>query len=278
MASLLLLPPTVLDQSFPRNIAELNHVSDALAEIQSLIERQVCRVIVTDVISDFLAEFDWQHAVSHSALHDIYNLLAAIVLRGGDASIRVRVDYLAAPFDHPLPRATTPSPVSARWQAEAGKLLAKHTSMLAAGRWCVGVPCESAFAGGACGDYDNPNNFPHFPLLSPDSVSQLTPCYEYIVRNEDVRTPVTFSLAKKHIHLLGGKVHKPSGGSHHRVTFVGARTWVLDPNDDPVPEAYLSQLTGICGTTLHVIKHTLLHGAWPELRFVFQEIVVAPDD
>jgi hypothetical protein len=81
---------------------------------------------------------------------------------------------------------------------------------------------------------------------------------------------VSFEAAQKNCFALGAsEVRKPKRGSHYKVKFHGARSWILDPNDDPVPEAYLKQLEQITGFRLGTIIYTLREGKLPPLRLRF---------
>jgi hypothetical protein len=78
---------------------------------------------------------------------------------------------------------------------------------------------------------------------------------------------ISFEHAKNNCPALGGTVWKPRRGSHHKVKFRNApRPWVLDPNNDPLPERFLKQLVPITGHSLDVIKYVLLYGKFPQLR------------
>lgn len=116
-----------------------------------------------------------------------------------------------------------------------------------------------------------------FPLVGPDNCdctkiakTALANAYEFRVPPGYIQTEVTFEAAKRNCYALGAlKVRKPKGGAHYHVTFPDARTWRLDPKDDPVPETYLRQLMGLTGLPFEVITYTLREGKLPprKLRF-----------
>ena len=57
MPPLLCASPVILDQSFPRNEYELRIVAIALGEIEKLISENRIHVLLTDVLSQIILEF-----------------------------------------------------------------------------------------------------------------------------------------------------------------------------------------------------------------------------
>lgn len=274
MTALLVLSPSIFDHSFPRNDPELQRVSDALGQIEAEIEKETCLVLITDFMAECFSLFDWQNARNYGLLNDIYRLLSALILRQDASSIRVEVADIPCSRVHPAPQTAADSDVSARWQDEIGRLLSEHIRVFSEEEWCVGVACELAFSGQQLGTYRPPFEPPCFPLVGPRELHGLVSAFRWGVAINDIRTPISFSDAYKNISVLGGKVHKPSGGSHHRVSFPGARSWVLDPNNDPVPDAYLAQLPDICAYPINVVKWALLNGRLPPKELMFARIKV----
>ncbi len=264
------LPPTVLDQSFPRSQGELNRVVDTLGEVQALVAGGQCLLATTEIICEFIEDFDWQNVGPDglSILRDIYRVLSEIVARDGAASVLLNLPDTNPIILHPLPDSSfATNGLATIWQEEAGKLLVVHDQIRAGGSPFVEVPCERAFADGALGTYA-PSPCPsQLPLISPNSLSTLADGEEWLVDWDDINAPVTFRLAHRNLACIGGKVRRPHGGSHHKVSFNNAvRPWILDPNDDPVPDAYLNQLPPLCGFPIDVVRFALLHGSLPKKR------------
>lgn len=63
------------------------------------------------------------------------------------------------------------------------------------------------------------------------------------------------------------RTEEPHGGSHYKVYFPGApRPWILDPNNDPVPEPFLRELVVLTGYSLEEIIYILSTGRKPIYR------------
>jgi hypothetical protein len=222
------------------------------------------------MICAFVEDFDWQDVGPKrlSILRDVYRAVTEIIVRNGAASILLSLPDTNPVVAHPLPDSCLITDgLTAIWQEEAGKLLNVHEAKRAHDSPFVGVPCERAFADGVIGRYASNSCSACLPLVGPCTLHVLADGEEWVLDRNEVNAPVTFQLARKNLACLGGKIKRPHGGSHYKVSFRGApRPWVLDPNDDPVPDAYLNELPALCGFPIDVVRFALLHGRLPQKR------------
>ncbi len=266
MIPLLVPSPVLLDQSFPRNEAELLTAAVALGELESTLAANKAHLILTAPLQSLVEDFCWERETT-PVLFELYTLLQQWFLQPHSALYIVRNLPPAPAAKHPAPSSCTEGPLLDYWKEEAAKLLILHDSKCEPGVFFIGVTCASSFAGYAKSDYGNKLESRHFPLVGPKDLIILGDAYRWDLRTNIHGRPVSFSEAKKNIKALGGTIHNPSGGSHYRVTFHGTRSWTLDPNDDPVPDTYLDQLKAITGLPLGVIKYTLVNGRLPPRLF-----------
>ena len=76
-----------------------------------------------------------------------------------------------------------------------------------------------------------------FPILLVDDVEQASAFY---------CTTLGFAEAYRNVRAIGAeRIDPPSGGSHYKVRFPGARPHPLDPNVDPLPDRFLGELAAI---------------------------------
>src|ERR1039457_5899819 len=107
---------------------------------------------------------------------------------------------------------------------------------------CVGLACDKAFSGNSCGTYPGDAGKGRFPLVGPADLPKMDDFDRWVIPDTLHMKDVCFSDAKKNLPVIGGSVAKRPVGSHYKVKFKGApRSWVLDRNDDPLPDRYLGQ-------------------------------------
>jgi len=260
--------PNILDQSFPRSVAELRLISRALGRLTQGVENREFGVVLTSPIREYIASgvfFDWSKMGEFPQLHTIYYALAQLGLQQSGVQA-VDVSHVAGHEPHPVPRGCLDGILIDDWSDEMGRLYVVHRGCSPRPPGFIGVACTNAFAGEPLGEYDNPENRPHFSLVGPDQISSLEDAEVWDVPEDVRRRSVSFEDAKRRIAMLGGVVTKPSGGSHYQVKFSGHRTWPLDYNHTEVPERFLRELQDITGYDIGVIKHVLLLGKWPKRK------------
>jgi hypothetical protein len=266
MPPLICPSPNIVDHSFPRSNQELRLVQKALLKLTVIAEEEKCLILLTSVLSEFILNLDqtfcWEVIARYPGVQIIYRVLAELGLQQHGVQ---RVDVSAIPLVHchPLPAGVESNAFSLKWSEELGRLFTLHSKNCSAGKFFIGVACTLAFAGEQKGTYENAANLPTFPLVAPDEVVDLDDSWEWDIPAGMHGRHVRFDDAYKHIVLLGGTVHKPTGSSHYQVRFEGARTWALDVNIDPIPDHFLKQLEPITRQKLEVIKYVLLDGRWP---------------
>ena len=202
---LLCLPPSVLDQTFPRTLSVLERVGVALGVLQEKIEEGSCKVLFTPVLSGFVETFEWQGVQSYPILQAVYALLVEWLLKPGQASVSVAVGPGLAFVPHPIPNDSGEGVLIEIWREEVGRLFTVHRSSCAAG-FCVGVACDFAFAGYPKGDYEPPVPGEAFPLVGPDDITSLLDFEIWDVPEGVNRAPIGYSEAKKNIPVLNGTV------------------------------------------------------------------------
>lgn len=266
MTALLCLPPAILDQSFPRSLDELQLAATSIGAIMEGFQKEEFELIVPEIFSEFASElFEWTDAADQALLFEVHRALANLFLvPHGLHAIDTTVVRQWRP--HPVPSGCEAQGFIAIWADEAGKLLAIHdASRNRANGFCIGIACANAFSGEALGSYSGPIQHA-FPLCGPEEIGELQDAFIWVTSDNITRKDVSYADAKRHLPVIGGTVHPQHGSSHHRVEFAGARSWVLDSNDDPVPEFYLRELVPITGMPLKAIKQALITGELPERR------------
>jgi hypothetical protein len=73
---MLLLSPSFLDQSFPRNMEELRRVSIALGELDQILRKDEAFLVNIDIFSLFVEEVYWERADLQPKLIDIVTVLS----------------------------------------------------------------------------------------------------------------------------------------------------------------------------------------------------------
>lgn len=270
MPGLIGLSPLLADHTFPRSDEELRTVAEALGNLSAQVQSRTVRLLSTAFFVDLLADYKWDG--KSGIKEEIYKHLRLWFLNGH--AITLIPDLNGQPYAlHPVPEGCTDKGVSDLWADEFGQLLVYHDRFAQAGEYLIGVACEKAFSGGTVGLYAAHTCARHFPLVGPQTcdcrhaASLIADLYAYEIPPEVAAADVSFENAKNHCSVLGGSVRKPKRGSHHKVKFKNAaRPWVLDPNNDPLPERFLKQLVAMTGRPLDVIKYVLLYGKFPTLR------------
>ncbi len=264
-----LLPPTLIDQSFPRDLQELNKVAESFGELEKLSINIDLKVVTTDLLIDFLIDFQWQRdaADGYQLLNEVYAFLLRFLSAGSDRSICVTLAGIGDAPKHPLPIGCTTQGNSELWQDEVGKLLVLHDKVTTKNHFFLGVMCHHSFAEGKYvgSGYQNANARA-FPLIGPDTIYKLDPIRDWDVREEDIKGLISVNMAQQNINLIGGHIVDPRESSHQKVRFKGKRPWVLDYNVDPIPERFLRQLLDKTDFPYEVIRFALLHGRMPTKR------------
>lgn len=265
------LPPSILDQSFPRNVDELSTVAICLGEIESCLQSGRLRIISTNVFTEFLSDFEWcnRGEESYPLLHDIYNFLSYIFTNGREYCHIIDTQSVAHFTNHCLPSGCEPNGLAAIWQDETGRLLSLHDAHTTDDRYFIGIACAEAFSKAIAARRGHPGDGGRaFPLVGPVDLQSLACPFEWEVRDEDIRGEISVALARRNIAVLGGEVREPPESSHQKIRFSNSdRPWILDRNVDPLPHRFLKQLESISGYPYQVVRYALLHGELPNYRF-----------
>lgn len=278
MPALIGLSPRLADHTFPRDDHELRLVCQAIGKLSESVEKRTVHILSTEFFRMLLADFKWG---GNGTLKNQIITHLNLWLLGGHA-VKVNIDIGNRTYTpHPMPTGcTTQQRLEELWADELGKLVVQHDDHTRHGEYFIGIASEKAFAGENVGQFEAHTCTRFFPLVGPKNCdctkkkdTILADAYEYKVPTGYTQTEVTFEAAKKNIHLLGGEVRTPTRGSHYGAKFPGARTWRLDPNDDPVPESYLRQLVQITGLAFEAITYTLREGKLPPRRLRFDNSV-----
>lgn len=266
MPPLLCPSPMLINQSFPRNEDELQTAAIALGELMQCVEQGEVHILLTDTFSDFTSNlFEWEGSNSYPLLREIYNLLVSLFLNPHTGYERVPEftvdDYQA----HPIPQECVDELFVEEWANEMGKLLILHNSYCPEGRFYIGIACAYGFGGGNTTSINGENNN-CFPMVGRyDFKAVLGDAYEWHYLPDWYERLVSFEQARANCKVLGAcQIDNPSGGSHYKVHFPGKRPWTLDPNTDPIPLRFLTQLEEITGYSLPAIKTALITGEPPE--------------
>lgn len=269
MPPLLCASPFILDQSFPRCEQDLLIIAHALGEIQNHIECDRIHLILTTDLQQIVEEFDWSRTGPYPLLGEIFKLLNLWFLQPHDRLVKIDVENIDNYHPHPLPQSCRKEGLTIFWSDEVGRILTLH-DRYSRSKFFIGIGCESAFAGEKLGLLDNPNNQRAFPLIGPREIDLLQDAYEWSTPLDIHQKEVTFQDVHKNYKILGAThIQSPTSGSHYKVMFRGQRPWVLDPNNDPIPERFLRELIEITGYPINVIKTALVFGKLPDrvIRF-----------
>jgi hypothetical protein len=220
---------------------------------------------------EFADSFDWSQNPGQ-LLNEIYKLHAMWITRPTPITLLVDFSDELGAVPHPPPCGIPElAGLVEFWAVEVGQIRARHDRTVGRRPGCVGVACGEAWAGVqaiACPTDATGQGASPFETIGPDGVAGLEDAWSLSVRPRAApRSQVPFNAALANIALLGGIVGPRTATSHIPIRFPGARTWVLDSNDDPVPDAYLDALKPTTGLSLPEIKSVLLHGNRPERRF-----------
>lgn len=267
MPPLLCLPPLLLDHSFPRDRDELNVVLSALGEIEAYLQEERCYLLNTDTFADFVGSIDWTNPSSYPQIQIIYDFLVRLYLQPSRNVLSFTFPSIEVIDQHPLPVKCGMSELSELWSHEMSVILHFHDTV--SNSFFIGVACPYAFDGQETDTYPQSEQR-KFPLVGPDNLEMLEDAFEWIFPIGIFNQDVSFYLAKKNCFILGAEgVEAPPSGSHYKVRFKGSRPWILDPNNDPIPNTFLDELKTITGYPLGVIKMALIHGKIPERRSKF---------
>jgi len=263
MPPLLCLSPLILDQSFPRDKNELSLVSGVLGTIQDLVEQDKIHFILTYNLRQLVQQFNWAQD-QNKTLFDIYRLLNQWFLQPNERLLEINVSKINDYNLHPIPRNCIGEGNSILWSNEMGKLLVLHDKCCTHDTFFIGVACEGAFSGKDKGVYDNPKNQRVFPLVGYGDIRTLDDAFQWDIPSNIHNKNVSFDNFCKNYRVIGGiSINKPRG-SHYKVNFKGSRPWELDRNDDPIPDAYLRELSDITKFPILVLKTALIYGRLPK--------------
>lgn len=272
MTCMLCPSPAMLDQSFPRDADEVERIGKALGVIQMLIEEGRVSIVMTESLGDFVDEFDWARSdlgMVARFLQPMHHLLTQWVLQPSQSIVSIS-RFPEVPYTpHPIPSGSTGKGLIEFWSEEVGKLYAVHElTCPGAGMYYIGIACDYAFAEMEINDYEDCTCSKAFPLVGPNTLSALVSAYEPELPRVRRNSQVAFSGAKNNCKLLGAThIEQPHGGSHYKVYFPDApRPWILDPNNDPVPEPFLRELVELTGYSLEEIIYILSTGRKPKYR------------
>jgi hypothetical protein len=268
MSCLLYLSPVLLDQSFPRDEAELMNVIDALGEIESCISDGTAKIIVTEQVIELIDKFNWSSG-NNSLLIDIYRFLSQLVLRQDDRIVDLRkyidlFDNSNEYYSHPVPaRCCNQNGFLNSLSDELGKIIFLHDKCIE-DNFFIGLACVDGFSSGSIDEYINLEGYRSFPLICPENIKILVDAFIWDLPNDIHQKSVDVNNVKKNCRLIGGILEKPKGDSHYKIKFPGSRSWTFSVNDDPVPEKYLKELEDLTPYPKDVIKVILLTGEFPK--------------
>jgi len=262
---LVCLAPALLDHSFPKDDDELWKVLGGLGQIQEHLEMGIIGLIMTDflrLIAD-PTSFDFSRYDECPQLRDILRLIQQWVLQPHEGIEAIDVSRVQDEEyqSHPVPQGSEGKGLVEIWQDEVGRLLFVHDTVCNGTEFFTGVACDSAFAGGPLGEYDNPDNRRAFPLVGPDEIVNLSDAYVWNVPHDVIRKHISVRGFRKNYRHIGAiRISQPSRGSHCRVEFPEGRAWSLDNNYDPIPREHLRTLCQTTGYPVEVLKDCLING------------------
>ncbi|GAA4259341.1 hypothetical protein GBZ26_06325 [Azospirillum formosense] len=261
------LSPMALDHSFPRSGEDLDTAVDAIAGVIALIHDNKARLIITDMLAEFVHDFDWSRGESVPILWDIHRMLTSVILYNTNSCMISDTTDVKKFQVHPLPSHCASIGNTNIWQEEMGKLLQIHVQSHSGSGYCIGIACDNAFSGKKKSIYLSEEL--SFPLVSPEEIHSLLSGQLWDIHPDSISGDISFLTAKKNLKVLGDvRITKLNGGSHYKVTFLkGERPWALDKNDDPVPEPYLKELIDITKLPYDVIRYALINGKMPPKKW-----------
>lgn len=262
MPKLLLLPPLLIDHTFPHNEEELEIVSYSLSSVISdYLNTKKIILLIPESFDLFMEFYEWDNCGSIQS--QIYLILRDIVTTPTENIIKISLEKVVDNY-HEFPNCTNNSHNVDIWCHDIGKLYYVHTVAADDKGAFIGIICPYAFSNKNCehkchikpqkGNFPYINNTNLYSLEEPDY---------YEIPVEFYNKDVSFVDAKKNIHLLGGTVRKKTGSSHYPVSFPNARTWILDSNDDPVPQKYINNLAKNLKIDPGLINYVLITGGYP---------------
>lgn len=265
MPPLICASPTVLDQSFPRDTAQLRAVAITLGEIQQQLQNNEIHVVLTEGLRELVQEFDWRHPDSHPLLIEIYNLLNQWFLKKHERLVQADLSDVNKYQRHPIPAGCSALGLVEIWSNEVGRLLTLHDKCCHGNSYFIGIACEQAYSGSTLNRYCTHSNPRCFPLVGPREIPQLlVDAYTWKAQPNVQRKKVSIDNAFKNYKAIGAiRIEPPSRGSHYTMKFKKGRAWPVDPNVDPIPDSFLSQLVTITGYPLPIIRTALITGELP---------------
>lgn len=240
----------------------------ALGEMVEIVGDGRIELILTETLGNFIECTDWcRERNSMTLLREIYQILAQLFLSQQARLTTIDLNHVVDYRPHPIPRHSSGTLIEV-WSDEVGRLLKVHDKCNKSQSYFIGIACAYAFVGDLSPGYDNQDTSRAFPLVGPEQIDELDDAYEWEFVQNIYQKYVSVDIVKKRCTLLGGVCEPPHGGSHIKVKFKGGhRSWVLDPNVDPIPDAYLKELVSIVHRPLPYIKHVLLTGQFPAKVF-----------
>jgi hypothetical protein len=265
----LCLSPTILDQSFPRTKDELDRAVVCLGNIQGLAETRASYVLITTVLAAYHEAYDWQNSNSYALLNEIYRLVTQWLLQPTEYVRQVSTNEVTDFSQHPLPQGHAESGPVQSWRDETGKLFSLYRNHCQ-GRNCIGLACDYAFSEGQLGAYPEGSTTDRFPLVGPDQLLEMDDFDDWELPDGLQSIQISFNDAKKNLAVIGGEVAKRAEGSHYKVKFKGApRSWVLDRNNDPIPDRFLDELEALSKFPAKVVRFALIYGSLPPRAIPF---------
>jgi hypothetical protein len=267
MPALLCLSPLILDQSFPRDEEELGLVALALGEIEEYFAADRAHLLLTEVLSELIQEFDWT-SEHQSLLVDIHRYLQQWFRQPRDGLVAVDVADVTEYQPHAVPQRCAKDGLVDFWADELGRILSLHDECCDGGRFFIGIACPYAFAGEEKDTYaEVASDVRAFPLVGDDDLPTLDDAYAWVIPNEIHQKSVSFADIEKHYHVIGALAFEPpsGGGSHYKLRFE-YESWPVSKNTAPetLTRTYLKQLITITGYPLDVLKTALISGRLPE--------------
>jgi len=264
MPPLLSPSPLIIDHSFPRDEGELRRAAIALGQLAGLVERGEAKVLVTETLRTLVQMFDnWAPPYPSSLVRDIYQLLDQWILQPHAGVVILDVSDVQPVGAHPVPTSCEEDPLVGEWAVEMSRVLAAHDQVTDGQKYFIGIACDWAFSGGQLSRYTTAAAR-EFPLVGPDSFSNLLDADRWIATPASKNQSVSFAEAKRNAGAIGAtRVTAPADGSHYQVHFANGHKWPLDRNTDPIPEAFLKELVPITGFPLIVLIGALKTGLKP---------------
>jgi hypothetical protein len=263
---LLCASPCILDQSFPRSVGELQDAAETLGHLAQLVEDDIIHLVLPEALEEFVTETDWDNRGQgqYALLLEIHRLIEQWFLQPHDRLVHVDTANVQNYYSHPLPQGATSAGWTELWADETGRLLKLHDEKCGMA-FCIGVACEKGFCEETPSAWENPNGYRCFPLVSPEQIKDLEDAYTWKTPPDLHLRHLSFETALRNVRFLGATgIDCPRGGSHYKIHFSQARSWILDKNVDPVPDRFIGELVGITGFPLEIIRNVLIFGQWPE--------------